>query len=723
MKILFLLITFLKVTFLCYSQNENAYQNSEQLLEEAGRLYYEQKYIEALNLSKKVLSNSLLNEDDYHLALSYNLVASIYTEFSQTERGLNFYNKALSYAEKTDNDKLRLWITSNIGNVYYYNDVDINKGIQYYTQSLHLAKSLKDSLQIAFISLNIANAYLEIDKVEEGKVYTDAIKEYIEKQDNSQAKISYFDYLGKYSSLKNKNAEAEKYFIKAINLASSTNAVQQLKDVYKNIAYHYERNHNKVKANKYKALAKSLETNIEVPHKLQTIEQVAIQIELDEYKYQFEQIELKNELQNQKIRESRIVMIGIFIIIIVLLILIYILFQNIKIRKKKNAELFVANQELIKAQKRTEENSILKSQFISTVSHELRTPLYGVIGLTNIIIEENKNENNLENLKSLQFSAQYLLALINDLLEINKAEEMKIILNNAPFNLKDEMEIINNSLSFIANHNSNTLTIDVDDEIPKNLVGDKLRLSQILMNLISNALKFTEKGQVKISANLIKIIDNQCFIEILVSDTGIGIKAENQQKIFDKFVQINRKQGDYQGTGLGLSIVKKLVELFSGTISVSSKENEGTTFKVNLKFEFIDQVPVHESINVLQMITERQLQILVVEDNMINQIVTKKILERKNYQCTIVENGFEALDKLKTTSFDIILMDINMPKIDGYETSKLVRESGIETPIIALTAFEKSEVEAKSAQYGITDVIMKPFTPEALFEMIDKLMN
>ena len=723
MRILFLFINVFAVTFLSYSKNDKAYQNNKQLIEEAGKLYNNQKYVEALNLSKKVLSNSLLNQDDYHLALSYNLVGSIYTEFSQTERGLKFYNKALYYANKIDNDELRLWITSNIGNVFYYNESDVNKGIKYYAKSLQLAEKLKDSLQISFISLNIANAYIEIDKLEEGMKYINPIKEYIEKQDNAAVRISYFDYLGKYLSLKNENAEAEKYFIKAINLALKANSTLQLRDSYNNLSFHYRNNKKEAQANKYRALAKQLDVKVTAKQKLDSIDKIAIQIELDEYKYQFEQIELKNELQNEKFRVARIINIVIIISIVILLILLYILYKNNKIRKNKNAELFVANQELIIAQKRTEENALLKSQFISTVSHELRTPLYGVIGLTNIIIEENKDENIRENLKSLQFSAQYLFALINDLLEINKAEEMKIVLNNSIFNIKEELEVINNSLSHFANDNGNTLTIDVDNKIPKNLIGDKLRLSQILINLISNALKFTENGKVAIKANLINIFDNQCQIEICVSDTGIGIKEEDQQKIFDKFVQIDRKKGDYQGTGLGLSIVRKLVELFGGTISVSSKENEGTTFKVILKFEFINEVPNQEIKNIENTYMERELQFLVVEDNMINQIVTKKIIEQKNHQCTIVEDGFAALEILKSTQFDIILMDINMPKIDGYETSKLIRESGITTPIIALTAFDKTEVEAKITECGITDVIIKPFTPDDLFEMTYKLIN
>ncbi len=651
--------------------------NANHYLNQAAKHYKKQEYIKALNFSKKALNISIKNNDDYHLALSYNLIGSIYNEFSQTNHSLKFYSKALAYANKVDNDTIRLWVNSNIGSVYYYQNIDFNKTIKYYSKSLKIAEKLNDSLQITFIRLNIANAYFEIDKIETGIAFIEPLREYIESKKDVESKIAYYNLLGKYNSLKNRNPDAVQYFLKAIKLAHENDFDAQLFDTYQNLSHHYYNIEKPKEGNEYDNLAKKYQVNLQSKENLDSIEQMAVQIELDGYKYQFEEIDLKNQIQTQKIRESSIFIIGICLIVIILLILIYSLYRNIIIRKKNNADLFIANQELVKAKNLAEENASLKSQFISTVSHELRTPLYGVIGLTNIILEEEKSAISHENLNSLRFSAQYLLALVNDLLEINKAEEKKIILNKLPFNLEEKMEIIKNSLSFMAEGNGNKLSIDIDKKIPKILLGDELRLSQIMMNLISNALKFTENGLVKIDAKLISINDENCVIEISVADTGIGIKEENQEKIFDNFVQIERKKGDYQGTGLGLSIVKKLVSLFGGTIKVKSEENVGTTFSFNIQLEYLKEKPTIDIIKMESNIQEKELRVLVVEDNKINQIVTKKIIERKNYTCTIVESGYEALDVLKEHSFDIILMDINMPQIDGFETSKLIRELGI----------------------------------------------
>lgn len=721
MRILFLIISALLFGN-SFAQVNGASKKSEKLLNEAASFYNNQKYVKALNLSKQALSISLSNNDEYHLALSYNLIGTIYNDFSQKDRALNYYSKGLAYANKVDNDTLRLWLNSNIGSFYYYNDIDLHESIRFYEKSLNLAEKIKDSLQITLIRLNIANAYFEVDNAEAGFACIEPLRSYIEKSKNVESRISYNDLLGKYHSLKGRNKEAAHYFLKAIRLAKEYKSMIQLRDVYQNFSQHYSQIGNLNQSELYKKLAKKLEVDVHSEEKLDSIEKVAMQIELDEYKFQFEKIELSNELQIQKIREGRILIVAFIVIMVILLILLFTLSRNNKIRKQINNALYRSNQELTEAKNRAEENSILKSQFISTVSHELRTPLYGVIGLTNIILEENKEIVSQENLHSLRFSAQYLLALVNDLLEINKAEEQKIILKKIPFNLKREVEIINNSLAFMAEANGNNLCINVDETIPQTLVGDELRLSQILMNLISNGLKFTEAGEVKIEAKLLSIEESTCSIKFVVSDTGIGIKEEDQQKIFEKFVQIERKKGDYQGTGLGLPIVKKLVELFGGTIEVESQQNKGTTFTFNLTFEYLKAVPSITISKPINIIMERKLHFLVVEDNKINQIVTKKIIERKDYQCTIVENGLEAIEILKTASFDMILMDINMPQLDGYETSKVIRDNGITTPIIALTAFELAEVEEKAKLFGINDVIIKPFTSDNFFEIIEKIL-
>ena len=269
----------------------------------------------------------------------------------------------------------------------------------------------------------------------------------------------------------------------------------------------------------------------------------------------------------------------------ILLLLLFSLYKNNAFREKTFTELKDAYAELQLAKEKAEEASQLKTQFVSTISHELRTPLYGVVGITNIILDEHKELAHSPHLNSLKFSARYLLSLVNDLLQINKIEENKITLEHMIFNIPDEISTIVDSLEFIAIKNNNKLQTELDPAIPEFLIGDKLRLSQVFMNLVSNALKFTKDGTVKVSAKLDRIEGSQCFIHFAVADTGVGIAPEDQKKIFEKFVQIERKEGDYQGTGLGLSIVQRLVELFGSTIELESELGKGTTFSFTMGFE------------------------------------------------------------------------------------------------------------------------------------------
>jgi CheY-like chemotaxis protein len=239
------------------------------------------------------------------------------------------------------------------------------------------------------------------------------------------------------------------------------------------------------------------------------------------------------------------------------------------------------------------------------------------------------------------------------------------------------------------------------------------------MNLVSNALKFTKNGEVVITADLKKVEGNINFIEFKIKDTGIGIAKEHQDKIFDKFVQIERKEEDYQGTGLGLSIVSSLVKLFDSEIHLESEENVGTIFSFTIGFEFDEDKSIEIINNIEVDLSSTGLyNILVVEDNKINQVVTKKIIQGSNMTCTIVDDGYAAMVAIEREAFDLILMDINMPLINGFETTRKIREKGIKIPIIALTAFDKQEVMEEAISAGMNDIMVKPFEPSKLFQVI-----
>jgi signal transduction histidine kinase/CheY-like chemotaxis protein len=449
-----------------------------------------------------------------------------------------------------------------------------------------------------------------------------------------------------------------------------------------------------------------------------------INLELDEYKREIDKIETEKVAQLQSLRKSKIIVLLFGVVFCFLLLLLYILFRNNNFKKKANEKLSQTNIELLVAKEKVEEAALLKSQFVSTISHELRTPLYGVVGITNMLLDEHKELAHSPHLSSLKFSARYLLSLVNDILQINKIEDNRIVLENLTFNISDEIDMIKSSLSFLTKTNDNVLHVNIDPSIPEYLIGDKLRLSQIIMNLVSNALKFTKKGEVSINVNLVRIEDKVHFLEFIIKDNGIGIHATDQENIFDKFVQVSRQETDYQGTGLGLSIVKQMLGLFDSEISLDSAVGKGTSFKFVIAFEFNPERKI-EIINNIQvdMSSTQTVNVLVVEDNRINQVITRKAIEKNNYKCSVVDNGYAALEILEKESFDVILMDINMPLINGFETTRKIRLKGIGTPIVALTAFDKTEITEEALSAGINDIIIKPFDSIKLFEIISILIS
>ena len=451
---------------------------------------------------------------------------------------------------------------------------------------------------------------------------------------------------------------------------------------------------------------------------------IGMDIALDETKRQLEIISKEKTLQVENLKKTKIIIALILVFLFMIMFLLYILYRNNIFRKKINDYLEDKNEELKIAKEKAEEASKLKTQFISTISHELRTPLYGVVGITNMLSDEHKELANSPHMNSLKFSARYLLSLVNDLLQINKIEENKLVLENLTMNIHDEINMVSNSLSFIADRNGNKVVTLIDESIPVYLVGDKLRLSQILMNLVSNALKFTQNGEVQIKANLEKREGTFFYVKFEVEDTGVGIAEKDLSKIFDKFVQIDRKEDDYQGAGLGLSIVKKLVTIFKSEIFVESQEGKGTKFSFTIAFDS-DMIKVNEIINDIKvdLSSDMVYKVLVVEDNKINQMVTRKIMEKSNFKTLIVDDGYAAIEALSKEQFDVVLMDINMPLINGFDTTRLIRKKGITIPIIALTAFAKDEISEEAISSGMNDVLVKPFEPSKLIHCIETLVK
>jgi signal transduction histidine kinase/ActR/RegA family two-component response regulator len=715
--LLFLLNPFSKNAF---SQTKTLCKNEiTKLIKKAAKSLDAANFEKSMADSRLALHFANIVKDDRLISNSYIIIAANFDELSEFDKAIFFNNKALLYANKIGNDTLKDWINNNLGNIYSFEKKQYEKGIKYYKKSLEYSQKRKDTIQMVVTKLNITWAYFYFEHYEKGAPYLDFINKYHKKFGDKSTVVALNMLNGMYYSHKGDNTKATASFANAIKLGNEGNEKADLSYSYQEYSKFLLKNGDYKNAYENLALYDKIRQELYNESKIKKANIAGINFELDEYKRQVEKIETEKDIQNQSLRKSKIIVVLFIVALLVLLLLLYSLYMNNNFKKKINKELILANEELILAKDKADKASLAKTQFVSTISHELRTPLYGVVGITNMLLDEHKELADSPHLSSLKFSARYLLSLVNDILQINKIEENRIVLESLTFNILDEINMIKNSLSFLAQNNKDTLTVKVDPAIPEYLIGDKLRLAQILMNLVSNALKFTKNGEVIIIANLVKVENKSHTIEFQIKDNGAGIAEADQDKIFDKFVQVGIKENDYQGTGLGLSIVKQLLLLFKSTISLESKIARGTTFKFEIAFD-CDPDKTNEIINNIKVdLSSSQLfKILVVEDNKINQIVTRNTLEKYNCSCILVDDGYQALEILEKETFDVILMDINMPLINGFDTTRKIRLKGFNTPVIALTAFNKEEVTEEALSAGMNDIMVKPFEPVVLFQVI-----
>jgi len=382
---------------------------------------------------------------------------------------------------------------------------------------------------------------------------------------------------------------------------------------------------------------------------------------------------------------------------------------------------------LITARKRAEDAAFSKQQFMSTMSHEIRTPLNEVIGITNLLFQSNPREDQMDYINTLRFSANHLLSLVNDILDYNKMEAGKIVFEKTEFDLASMLEDIRRSYSHRALEKGIYFDLEKSPDLPVTLIGDPIRLNQILSNLMSNAMKFTSRGGVTLKASVRERLEGRAVIEFSVADTGIGIAPEKQEVIFESYAQASADTTrKYGGTGLGLAICKRLVDLQGGTIGVSSEPDKGSVFTFAIEYSMPaaePKVTEHGSASdSMKALTGKR--ILVAEDNKINFFVANKFLESWGVIVTHVENGALALEEIRRKEFDLILMDLHMPVMDGIEATRIIRGSAdrkiSQIPIVALTAAVMSEAHDKIENLAINDYVLKPFKPRDLYDRILK---
>ncbi|MBQ0788560.1 MAG: response regulator [Oceanihabitans sp.] len=625
----------------------------------------------------KAVATQRISDDKINLAESYKTFGNVYVAKKEYNTALDYYKSSKNLFEQEGLNDFVAEVELNKG-LTYIALKDYNKAKLLFENTIALAsrynlKKIHSSAQI-----NLGIVYAKLNNIEKAiEVTNNGVNEAINNDFENVLSHGYF-VLSDLNQESNNYKLANDYLKKHIKLSDSLLSVKR-----QNM---------------------SPEKRLEHLIKSQT-------------EYQEKQAADLEELQDSK-NLSKLTAILSVALITILSLLTLSLYKNNRIRLKTNNMLHKKNGELILAKEKAELASKTKANFLSTVTHELRTPLYAVTGLSNMLLDENPKPEQVQHLKSLKFSGDYLLTFINDILQINKIEANKVEVEPEVFNLKKKVANVIAALNNSAIDNSIKLHFEYDKDLPENYNADQLKISQILINLIGNSIKFTKDGDIWVRVYKLNNIGKTYSIRFEIEDNGIGISKEKQEHMFESFsqgsIQINRKYG---GTGLGLSIVKGLIDILKGKIYLKSELGKGSTFIFEIPLNYTEQVIEEEETkkNYFKNISEIELstiKILVVEDNKINQMITKKILNKMNLNCDIVDNGEDAVEQVRNTNYDVVLMDIHMPGISGLEATKIIRGFKKDLTIFALTAVTLEDKMHEFEEAGFDDIISKPFKQE-----------
>ncbi len=433
-------------------------------------------------------------------------------------------------------------------------------------------------------------------------------------------------------------------------------------------------------------------------------------------------------MEPEKVDKSTIIisLFANFIIIIYIHSHLYnAFFNNIKALKEKGEEQARLNRQLDIAREKAEKSSQIKTEFLLTMSHEIRTPLNAIVGMSNLMLMGNPRPDQKDNLDVLKFSANNLQAIVNDVLDFNKIESGRVVFEQIRFKLPDLMESICGSQRLKAEEKSLKFHLRIDPALEqKILVGDPTRITQIIFNLVSNAIKFTSAGSIWVKVKCQKDDDDRITVGFAVRDTGIGIEKSNLASIFEPFTQESiTTTRQYGGTGLGLAIVKRLLELQGVQMQVKSELGEGSEFSFSMEFPVSTDI-IGKSLLANGSGILSSLKMLIAEDNPVNVLLMQKLLSKWNITPEIAENGERAIEMLQSGDFDIVLMDLQMPVLNGFDAAagirKLADPKKAGTPIIALTAASLLDVKEQVLSAGMNDYVAKPFRPE---ELMDKILT
>lgn len=688
----------------------------------------DKNYVSAIELIGQLIKNAQSQKNYDYLFHSYNLLSINHANLRDSIPALEYSKKALYYAKLSKNDTLIYWAYNNVAADLSMRKETESQALEYYKKSLSLHSRLNDG-EFNDAALNLAELYYKRG------AYNTMLKYLNQAQESYNPEYLYYDnpivhleiLWGDYYSATKSNLRALKHYNRAYELVETQKADYIALDFYERFAvFLYNLNLPEQAFNVQKQYTAYYKNQEQLKAK-ETYQLAQARFEVAEAKRESNQAKLQQEILDNDLqrKQTQSILLGSIIVLMILFLAYMFYSERLRLGLIKNLKFQNANLE--KAKIRAEKSEKAKTRFFSTLSHEMRTPLYGVTGMITIFENNPELKQYKDEISSLRFSADHLLEIINDLLDISKLEDDSFKLVKKSFNIKLLVEDVINSFDRNRLRNAQcTLTCDIDRNVPNYVVGDARRIKQVLLNIIGNAIKFTPKGEVCLCLSGKQFEPGKHLISFEVKDNGIGIPKEKQEAIFDEFRQLEELQlREAKGTGLGLPIVRKLLEKMGAEIEVDSEPGKGSTFRFELILEIAtllqgtNSIPKETSLLPKELPVDfNGLKFLIVDDNKINRMVTNRILSNFKAEVQEASDGYKAIELIKLQNYDLILMDINMPGLNGYQTTQIIREFEPEIPIIALTASVENYVTQLALESGMNDIISKPFNTEKFFKII-----
>ena len=669
------------------------------------------QYQAALDAHYSALRNNEEAKDQEGVSLSNLFIGHVYQEKGEFQIAEDFYKTSLEIAKEIDCSLCTSKCNSRLGDLSYVQGKE-NLSLQYYLVALEAASLTNNIEELAEANKNVGLLYKNAKRNDLAlEYYLQALSEFERVSNKEKQSVLCFE-IGVVYQAKNEFDLALLYMKTSLGLAEKTGLKAYIKKGYENLANVYEKNEDHKQAYEYLKYYLAIKDTRE-------ISELEAQLDIENKNQEILLLNKEKQFKAQELKNKGFVTNIILLVFFVVIILAMFLFFALKQKNKINLQLKIANEDANRSR-------IEKEEFFAYTSHEIRTPLNAVVGVSRLLGETDLNPDQQKYLRTINSSAQNILFLVNDVLDLSKIESGTIELESVDFSVQDIIKELINSLGFKLREKNVSLISKLDSSIPKVLMGDPHRINQIILNLVDNAIKFTEDGEVCIAINVTHETEKSISILFEISDTGIGIRRSRVDTVFDSFKQETaHTTRQYGGTGLGLAITKNLIQIMGSKIHLKSTYGEGSKFSFELELKKSKNKTLSDGVLNSGVSPLRDIRVLVVDDNTLNREIFFDLINnyKNNVEVETADDGKMALLKVKQSNYDIILMDIQMPIMDGYSATRQIRKlksSKANTPIIAMTAHVLDGVAEKCNDAGMNDYISKPINLTILNQIIKK---